>query len=333
MKKFWRSIILPILEKDTPETIVEIGAESGESTKNILEYCEMFKIKCHVIDPEPIRKFNEIEDKLKRYGQYHRALSLETLPRISGDVYLLDGDHNWYTVYEELKIIFSKINSSNSQKKPILFFHDVAWPYARRDLYYNPETIPEEFRHSYDFGGVVLGKSELASSKGINLGLANACHEGGKKNGVLTAIEDFIYKYDLDNEYIFKTLPIRHGLGILYPKTKPDDLQNLIDSLFSLGNLDNLIKTLDKERLEILIEKFELEREVRNQIMYLEKERQEYSQLRQQHSQLQQKYSHLQQEHNKLQQLTAVRIARKLSEYPRIKKFLLMGYRIFERMF
>ena len=29
---------------------------------------------------------------------------------------------------------------------PLLLFHDVLWPHARRDTYYAPERIPEEHR-------------------------------------------------------------------------------------------------------------------------------------------------------------------------------------------
>jgi hypothetical protein len=28
----------------------------------------------------------------------------------------------------------------------MIFFHDVGRPYGRRDMYYQPETVPPEFR-------------------------------------------------------------------------------------------------------------------------------------------------------------------------------------------
>ncbi len=40
---------------------------------------------------------------------------------------------------------------------PVLILHDVGWPYGRRDLYYTPETIPEEFRQPYEQAGMLPG--------------------------------------------------------------------------------------------------------------------------------------------------------------------------------
>ena len=74
---------------------------------------------------------------------------------------------------------------------PLIFLHDIDWPYGRRDLYYDPSTIPAEFRHRYAKKGIAPGRSELLDSGGFNLHLDNATHEGGPRNGVLTAIEDF----------------------------------------------------------------------------------------------------------------------------------------------
>ena len=67
------------------------------------------------------------------------------------------------------------------------------WPYGRRDLYYQPDTIPAEFRHPFAEKGIVRGQSRLAEVGGLNSrNYQNALEEGGPKNGVLTAIEDFL---------------------------------------------------------------------------------------------------------------------------------------------
>ena len=61
------------------------------------------------------------------------------------DAALVDGDHNWYTVYNELKMLAATARDAGAPL-PLLIMHDVCWPYGRRDLYYAPERIPEEFR-------------------------------------------------------------------------------------------------------------------------------------------------------------------------------------------
>ncbi len=60
----------------------------------------------------------------------------------------LDGDHNWYTVFHELRLIEEHCQR-NERLFPLVLLHDLGWPYGRRDLYYNPETIPAEYRQPY----------------------------------------------------------------------------------------------------------------------------------------------------------------------------------------
>src|ERR1039457_6819312 len=89
------------------------------------------------------------------------GISLEVLPELSDafDCVLIDGDHNWYTVFHELNVI-----SDRDLLKPggMVFFHDVEWPYGRRDMYFQPETIPQKYRHSCAQKGIVEGQSELS---------------------------------------------------------------------------------------------------------------------------------------------------------------------------
>ena len=56
---------------------------------------------------------------------------------------IIDGDHNYYTVREELRLIDA---GAGRGPLPLLAFHDVCWPLARRDTYREPERIPPEYR-------------------------------------------------------------------------------------------------------------------------------------------------------------------------------------------
>ena len=141
MNRLWEKIMKPIIEELKIEFIVEIGSDYGVNTKNILEYCLKENKKMIAIDPKP--KF-DLNDFYETYGEkfyLYEDLSLSILPDIEGyDCVLIDGDHNWYTVYNELKII-----EKNCYKKfPLIFLHDVSWPYGRRDLYYDPDNIPDK---------------------------------------------------------------------------------------------------------------------------------------------------------------------------------------------
>jgi hypothetical protein len=147
-----------------------------------------------------------------------KSNSLDALPQLTGvyDCILIDGDHNWYTVFNELRLIRQR---GLLRKGGMIFFHDVEWPYGRRDMYYQPNTIPAEYRHEYALKGMLRKQSKLPDSGGVNSTYWNAVYEGGPKNGVLTAIEDFVAEHA--SEYNF--CRIKHhlcGLGILQYRRK-----------------------------------------------------------------------------------------------------------------
>jgi hypothetical protein len=145
----------------------------------------------------------------------HRLRSLQALPLVSPcDVVLADGDHNWYTVYHELKLLEGQ-NRAADRAFPLVLLHDTEWPYGRRDLYYDPDSIPVDYRHSYECKGMVPGMSDLQEKGGLNPAYCNARHEGGPRNGVLTAVEDFLGSTTLTLKFI--SIPGSFGLGILFP--------------------------------------------------------------------------------------------------------------------
>ena len=81
------------------------------------------------------------------------------------DVALIDGDHNWYTVYNELRLL-AEAARREAEPLPVLILHDVCWPYGRRDLYYDPAEIPAEFRQPYARRGMRPGARSCCSAAG-----------------------------------------------------------------------------------------------------------------------------------------------------------------------
>lgn len=209
MHHFAEPVINPYIERAGYTSVCEVGAQFGDNTKRLLEQgCTHVA----VVDPCIDADLEEAYAGDSRVS-VHRGLSLDVLKELPGpfDCILLDGDHNWYTVYNELRVIYER---GLVREGGTVFIHDVSWPYARRDLYYQPETIPEEFRHPYATKGVVRGQSELAESGGDNAHLCNAVHEGGPRNGVLTAVEDFLK--DHSGQYDFFRMDVQFGLGFLF---------------------------------------------------------------------------------------------------------------------
>lgn len=254
MQRFWANIIKPIFEAVKPKNIIEIGSDNGGHTKNILNYCKQHNACLHVIDPLPKYSTQELEESYKGNVILHKDLSLNSINKIDKfDMVLIDGDHNWYTVFNELKLIEKK-SKEIKQNFPIVLFHDIGWPYAKRDLYYDPNTVPEKYRHEHKKAGLIPGEKELNSDGiGINSHLHNAILEGGEKNGVLTAIEDFL-KVAKEELTLIK-VPGFNGLGILYSTQhiKNKKFREITD-LFNLPTLVKAhIEQMEKDRNNLIL--------------------------------------------------------------------------------
>lgn len=258
MVRFWFDLIRPVLAAVEPEVIVEIGALKGHTTQNLLRFCAG-KRHLHCIDPMPDFDVNKMVREHEGYFFFHEDLSLNVIPKLPRfDVALIDGDHNWYTVYNELSLI-SDLHGKNPSAFPLILFHDICWPYGRRDLYYRHSTIPEAYRHPFAQKGIVYGQSELADQGGLNSTLDNAVHEGGKRNGVKTAIEDFMA--DSSIEFCFYEVPVNFGVGILCSKKRlkgNKSLRQVLDLTFSAEGLMRLLRRLEEIRARdaILMQQF-----------------------------------------------------------------------------
>ena len=159
-------IILQALAIADAREIVEIGAEYGGMSAMLADFAGERGGRLTSIDPAPKAEFLqwvEGHDQVRHIAQP----SLAAFDQLVGvDAWLIDGDHNWYTVYHELKNIRAACERDG---KPLLaFLHDIAWPAARRDMYYAPDQIPAEFRHLHDYdGGAFLDHDLLIPHRGF----------------------------------------------------------------------------------------------------------------------------------------------------------------------
>ncbi|MCU1352389.1 MAG: hypothetical protein JWM05_1598 [Acidimicrobiales bacterium] len=253
MFPFWELAIAPILDAAEVRRVVEVGALRGENTRLMLDRLGP-DVELHVIDPLP--EFDPEEHAKLFGGQYvfHQDLSLNALPRIGAvDAALIDGDHNWYTVYNELKVLAEQARLADAPL-PVLIMHDVGWPYGRRDLYYAPEQIPDEFRQPWARGGMQPGRSELKVLGGLNPTMANAMHEGGPRNGVMTAIDDFIAEHD--KPLVMLVLPIYFGLAIVVEQERLDRqpaLAKVLEELEGNEAKDGLLHLAEDVRIKAML--------------------------------------------------------------------------------
>lgn len=233
-------IIIKTMELIAPKHVVEVGVERGAFTLRLLEWLEPRGAHLTSIDPYPCFAWPKDREYLLHAHTLLTSVSpaaLKSAPR--ADVYLLDGDHNYWSVLQELR----EIEARRDCACPVVILHDVGWPCARRDFYYAPELLPPECVHPYSFDlGVVQECSSLVQGGFRSEGkFAWALREGGPRNGVLTAVEDFMKE---TAGYELFLIPAIFGLGFLVPSPHP-----------ALGSLRTLLSPYDRNPLLDIMEK------------------------------------------------------------------------------
>jgi hypothetical protein len=250
MARLWEATIRPVFEAADVRSAVEIGCDKGHLTKLLIAYCTEHGGRAHGIDPEPCFDTRAWEEEHGDAFHFHQGKSLDLLPTLPPvDAVFIDGDHNHYTVLGELRILEER--AGRGMPFPLVILHDTGWPYARRDMYYHPEQIPAGHRRAHHRSGMIPGKSDL-SDKGINAHLQNADTEGGKENGVLTAIESFLGSSTLPLRLL--TLPGIHGLGILASTERlgsSPTLQTLLTELEPSPSLLRHVQAIEDDRLTL----------------------------------------------------------------------------------
>lgn len=243
-------IILGVLEASGARNIVEIGAEYGGNTTMLADFVSGREGSLVSVDPAPKPEFLEWVAAHPNVSHIAQP-SLAAFGQLSDvDAWMIDGDHNWYTVYNELKQIDAICRRDG---KPLLaLLHDVNWPSGRRDMYYAPDAIPAAFRHPYSYdGGALPGQSELVYAQGFQgMGhFAWAAHEGGPRNGVLTAVEDFLEEQHASGRELgFAEIPAVFGLGVLFDLDA--EWSGRVAGAVLPYHDNKLLRTLEENRLQ-----------------------------------------------------------------------------------
>ena len=206
-------ILLPCLDAAGARSVMEVGAYAGDLTGVLVDWAAGTGARVIAIDPSPQERLVRLADERPEL-ELVRETSLEALPRLErADAVIIDGDHNYYTVSEELRAVAG----ASGAELPLLLFHDVGWPHARRDDYYVADQIPAEHRQPIHEGGGVH-----PDDAGIRFGglpyRGAAAREGGPRNGVLTAVEDFVAEHE---GLRLAIVPAFFGFGVVWSSDAP----------------------------------------------------------------------------------------------------------------
>src|ERR671914_760187 len=217
-------ILVPCLDVAGARSVVEVGAYAGDLTRVLVDWAAESGARVSAIDPSPQEALVEL-DRTRGELELLRETSLEALAHIPlPDAAIIDGDHNYYTVSEELRLIDERAPGA---RLPLLLFHDVSWPHGRRDDYFAPERIPEEHRQPIAEGGGLFPGVPGVRPGGLPF-RGSAAREGGDRNGVLTAAEDFVAERE---GLTLAIVPVFFGLGVIWHRDAPwsDALARLLE--------------------------------------------------------------------------------------------------------
>lgn len=234
--------------------VVEIGSESGEMSVRLAVAAERRGGSLYVVEPEP-------SDLLRAFAAEHRNVrivegyspdALAGLP--PAGLYVVDGDHNYVTVRGEVEAIFAE----TSPRDTIAVMHDVGWPSGRRDQYYAPDRLPADsvWPHSFTRGALPDSAELAAENHGFRGegAFAFALHEGGPRNGVLTAIEDVLTARP---SLGLLTTPLVFGLGVIGDREQPRWRE--IEALMAPYVDNPTLATAERNRLDLLMHVIELQ--------------------------------------------------------------------------
>lgn len=246
--------LLALLDAAGARSVMEVGAFAGDLTRVLVEWAGERGARVAAVDPAPQQGLIQLEREHAELELVsERSLkALRTMP--VPDAVIIDGDHNYWTVSKELATIAER---SVGADLPLLLFHDVAWPHGRRDDYFDPAEIPEQHRHPVvgDQGGLFPGDPGVRPG-----GLPyprSAAREGGPRNGVLTAIEDFVYEQD---GLQLAVVPIFFGFGVVWHREAPwaDEVATILDP----WNRNPLLERLEQNRIHHLASGFGYQTEI-----------------------------------------------------------------------
>jgi hypothetical protein len=239
-------LLLACLDAAGARSVIEIGAFAGDLTRVLVTWAAASGARVTAIDPAPQPDLEALAGV-----ELIRATSLDALREVElPDAMIVDGDHNYYTVREELRLIAERAQGA---ELPLLLFHDVAWPHGRRDDYHDAGAIPPEARHPIvgDKGGLFPGDAGVRAD-----GLPyprSAEQEGGSRNGVLTAVEDFV----ADHEHLrLVVVPVFFGFGAVWPLDAPwsDRLGAILDP----WDRNPVLERLEANRVLHIAQEYEL---------------------------------------------------------------------------
>lgn len=215
---FELNVIQRFLDRYNVEKVLLIGLSNEKIINEVISYCITNNSLLYAIDPnidikniiENKFNINDIQEYLEKQVIYFEGCSLDILPTLNSfDAIFINDDPNWYTLHSELNLI-----KKNNINFPLVFVCNNKYPHKRRDSYSNPKNIPKKFRNDFcdELCIKYIENNDVKHTK-IKDKFYHAIYENTPKNGILTAIEDFLKENN--NLNILEINPLE-GISLIY---------------------------------------------------------------------------------------------------------------------
>ncbi|MBL7488623.1 class I SAM-dependent methyltransferase [Frankia sp. AgB1.9] len=245
-----REVWVPLLAAAGARSIALLGTEQGKTTALLVELLRAGGGgRLLVVDPEPGRvpaagRGLDIE-VVREFG----AAGLED--HTPTDAYLIDGDANFATVARTLAAVADAVHEFGRASFPLILLHDVGWPTGRRDRYTSPDRLTGADRQPFTWdAGVTFDRVDAVPGRGLRGegAYAWALAEGGPRNGVRSAVEEFVAGHP---ELRFFTVAPIFGLGIIVDRRAPYAAR--IAELLAPWVSNPLLARLERNRLDLYL--------------------------------------------------------------------------------
>ena len=250
-------VLFGCLDAIDAKTVAEIGAFHGKSTNQMLDWASRAGARLIAVDPEPQPALVAIAEDRPDL-ELVQATSHDALPRLPDcDAIIIDGDHNYFTLSEELRLIEER---SPGASMPLLFLHDIGWPLARRDAYYVPERIPADQRQPLARDTYLSPEEPGTLEEGMPFSCV-AAREGGPRNGILTAVEDFLADHE---ELRFARVPAFFGFGVIW---HPEAAwAEAVAETLAPWDGNPILERLEANRVRHMVERYKMTRRLEREL-------------------------------------------------------------------
>jgi hypothetical protein len=241
-------VVLGCLDAAGARSVVEVGAENGLFTRELLAWGKRAGAdRIVAIDPDPrplLAELAEAEPTLELIRETSHAALAVLEPT---DAVILDGDHNYFTVAGELRLIAERTAGANL---PLILLHDIGWPLAHRDSYHDISTLPADAVQADSGPGFLDPEDAGLAERGLYYECI-APSAGGPRNGVLTAVEDFLAQH---RGLRFACVPQFFGLGVVWPEDAP--WAAAVAAMIEPWDSNPTLERAESKRIEHLVAEF-----------------------------------------------------------------------------